>query len=240
MTQFSLPQIGAALLAGAAGGALIASLFGPGSSEAGQPLLAESDAHSKELLARLDQLESDSASLRAAMRALEAIPPSATAQPQRTPEGGYLSQADLEAFRKEMLAEIGSSNSGSAQAPLYLQDQVELALDSIRAEEAAAKRDEQVLQVTAKIGDWLEMTDSQEAQFAEAWRARSLREAEIQALQKSGTVSADDIQARRQAMRTAIREDAARILSPDQFTTFSARFAEDISSQRSPVLKSPR
>ena len=90
------------------------------------------------------------------------------------------------------------------------------------------------------MGDWLEMTDSQEAQFAEAWRARAVREAEIQTLQKSGTASVDDLQARRQAMRTAIREDAARILSPDQFATFSARFAEDISSLRPSVLKAPR
>lgn len=240
MAQFSLPQLGAALLAGAVGGALIASLLGPGANAASQPLLVDAGTDSEGLLVRLEQLESDNADLRAAMRGLEATPPSAVSQPQRMPEGGYLSQADLEAFRKEMLAELGSSTPGSAQAPLYLQDQVELALDSIRAEEAAAKRDEQVLQVAAKIGGWLEMTDSQEAQFAEAWRARSLREAEIQALQKSGTASADDIQARRQAMRTAIREDAARILSPDQFATFSTRFVEDISSLRPPVLKSPR
>ena len=240
MTQFSLPQIGAALLAGAAGGALIASLLGPGSSSANQPLLVDAGADSDLLLTRLDQLESDNADLRAAMRALEAIPPSAATQPQRTPEGGFLSQADLEAFRKEMLAQIGSPNSSSTQAPVYLQDQVEIALDAIREQEEAAKRDEQVLQVSAKIGGWLEMTDSQEAQFVEAWRARSIREAEIQTLQKSGTASAEDIQARRQAMRTAIREDAARILSPDQFATFSARFAEDISSQRQTLLKSPR
>jgi hypothetical protein len=240
MAQFSLPQIGAALLAGAAGGALIASLLGPGSSAISQPLLVDADADSDGLLVRLDQLESDNAALRAAMRALEATPPSASTQRLRTPEGGYLSQADLDSFRKEMLAQMGSPRSGSAQAPVYLQDQVEFALDSIRAQEEAVEREERVLQVSAKIGGWLEMSDSQEAQFVEAWRARAVREAEIQTLQKSGTVSSEDIQARRQAMRTAIREDATRILSPDQFATFSARFAEDISGQRQTLLKAPR
>ena len=240
MAQVSLPQLCAALLAGAVSGALIAFLLMPSDADANGPLIVDSGSSSAELLDRLDQLEKDNAAMRAALRGMEAVPPSPQSQPQRTPEGGYLSQADLEAFRKELLAELGPVESDAGPAPVYLQDQVELALDAIRAQEEAEQREERVLQVSAKIGGWLEMTDSQETQFAEAWRARSIREAEIQALQKSGTASAEDIQARRQAMRTAIREDAARILSPDQFATFSSRFAADVSGPVPRSAKAPR
>lgn len=237
MAQIPLPQLGAALLAGAVSGALIASLLMPSDADANGPLVVDSGASSAELLDRLDQLEQDNAAMRAALRGMEAVPPSSTAQAQRTPEGGYLSQADLEAFRKELLAELGPVESNAGPAPVYLQDQVEVALESIREQERVDKRVADAKRTSAAVGKWLSLDEAQEVQFQTAWEQRAIREAEIEALQKSGTASGEDIRARRDAMNEALRQDALRILTPDQYTTFSMKFGTEAERTVSPRVK---
>jgi len=222
--QLSLPHLGIALLAGGLSGALIVSVLGPARPSTQQSLPSDADASSSELSDRLDELEKDNAALRASMRAIESIPSSSGAATEYLPEGGYLSQVDLDALRKEVLAKLPSVGSTFDQDPAELQDRVKLAVDAIHEREEAEKRREEIARTTDGFSDWLGLSASQQVQFQTVWEQRALRESEIRALEKSGTVSRDEITTRRQTLNATVREDVASFLDQEQLRTLMSKF----------------
>jgi hypothetical protein len=224
MMRLPLSHLGIALLAGGLSGALIVNLFGPVPPSAQHPQFGDSGATSAELAERFDELEKDNAALRASMRALESIPSSSGSATQRAPEDGYLSQANLDALRNEMLAKLPSLGSLPDQDPAELQERVKLAIEAIQEQEEAEKGREEIARTTAGFSDWLELSESQQVQFQTVWEQRALRESEIRALEKSGTVSRDEITARRQTLNATVRDDVASFLDQEQLRVLMTKF----------------
>ena len=93
-----------------------------------------------------------------------------------------------------------------------------------RQREEAEKRREEIARTTDGFSDWLGLSASQQVQFQTVWEQRALRESEIRALEKSGTVSRDEITTRRQTLNATVREDVASFLDQEQLRTLMSKF----------------
>lgn len=220
----------AALLAGGVSGAIISALVIPGQSQGYDGLEAEASVDEAAWAARFDALERENEELRSRLRGLELeVPqaaPSESTEPQRLPEGGYVSRAEFEAFQREMRLALEGLGTGPLASQEGFQEQVVQALDELRDAERQREKGAQLEDEIRAYSNWLGFNEVQQEQWRVALEQRVARNQELYDAWQSGSVDEAGIAQMKQQNAAAFDAEVTRILTPDQLTTYRSKFAE--------------
>jgi hypothetical protein len=179
------------------------------------------------LTARIDAVVEENRRLRDRISMLEARP----METQRAPiTEDFVTRAELEALRQELLAQAADSGAQSAD-PLRWKAQVAEALTQVRKDEAVqstrnfqekrlARLDDDLLIVQAK----LQLEPSQTSALRPVLQAAYDREAEVRRLWESG-VDPQMLADRKAGDLEMFRTDIGRVLTPTQLDTYWATFS---------------
>lgn len=220
----------AALLAGGVSGAVISAVVIPGQAQGYDGIEGEASVDEAAWAARFDALERENEELRSRLRGLELeVPqaaPSESAEPQRQPEGGYVSRAEFEAFQREMRLALEGLGAGPLASKEGFQEQVVQALDELREEERQREKGKQFEDEIRAYSNWLGFNEVQQTQWRTALEQRAARNQQLYDAWKSGSVDDAGVAQMRQQNAAAFDAEVTRILTPDQLSTYRRKFAE--------------
>ncbi len=232
MSQNLLQTIGIAAIVGAVSSVATVAVISPSDSHqlVDDASSAHADVHAsssqEELLKQIDQLAIRNQQLTERLQKLE----SATTDSGRREVGEWATKDELAALRKE----LGGSGSvpGAAMADPQFEDQVAVALDSIREKERqdwvekeqakkAARLDERV----DGMREWLSLDDSQASQIRTLIAAKDQRSEDLIKMWKDGA-DKDMLGQIKKADEETWRNDVRQVLNADQLAKFEKSFSD--------------
>ena len=221
------PVFWVALLAGGVSGAVISAVVMPAQPAGEEALSVRGEFDARAWGDRLGALERENEELRSRLRGLELEVPEVVsaewAEPQRQPEGGYVSRAEFEAFMREVrlaLEGLGASPLASQEG---FQEQVAQALDELREDERKGKGGRKLEDEISAYRDWLGFNEVQEEQWRVALEQRADRNQELRDAWQSGSVDEAGIAQMKQQNAAAFEAEVTRILTPSQLTTYRSK-----------------
>lgn len=216
-----------ALLAGGVSGAVISAVVIPAQPAGEETLSVRGEFDARAWGDRLGALERENEELRSRLRGLELEVPevdsSESAEPQRRPEGGYVSRAEFEAFMREVRLALEGLGAGPLASQEGFQEQVAQALDELREDERKGKRGKQLEDEISAYSNWLGFNEVQQEQWRVALEQRATRNQELRDAWQSGSVDEAGITQMKQQNSAAFEAEVTRILTPSQLNTYRSK-----------------